>query len=211
MTQKFKESKKMTKKSVIPVFVTVLIYLINVNSGHGQTLFGIGLNAGVKGSGPRVEVHTMNYLRVEGGLNWSRYNIFSNYIGVKGTALASPGHKHNFWIGGRFEYVYGDHMSVERDSKFYSYRINDLSYIVPSVGYSFAVKSKIKDVSGKAFLIDFNLNYRILTNSLNLLADSNNEFQSDAVEAKVNGFFRSSLGAYIGFTFYIGRKSLSLE
>jgi hypothetical protein len=169
---------------------------------NGQVNVGLGINVGYKNLGPKIELNLLEHYRVEAGLNWSRYNIFSNYFGIK-YGIKGSTNKYNTYLGLNYEYRYSGQTVLELDDEFYRYKINNLQYLVPSIGFSRRIESDLSNKPNKFALIELSLSYRYLINPLNIIPDINNHKESQIIEDGLRSFFADGIGAHIGITFFL--------
>ena len=185
--------------------LTVMLFFLFFTS-QGQSFFGIGWDVGVRSFGPRVEVYTLKRLRLDTGLQISRFSTFSNHVGVK-LALKEMESRHNFWAGTYYKYTYKAASVFEEDNTIFKYTTSELSYCAAKLGYSFRPRSFGNDDSSLFELLDVTVQYDFLVGKqLSLSPDPGNIKVSSSLENSMRKYFDGGLGVYISGIIFIGRK-----
>lgn len=173
---------------------------------NGQSLFGLGFDVGVRSVGPKIELFTLNRVRIEIVANITRFSTFSNNFGIKISVFNIPS-SHNLWLGSIYKYKYGGISTFERDGVFYKYKTNELGYFSPKIGYSYRVNSEINKKQHQFLLFELTLQYDFLFgNKLIITPDISNIETSSPLEDNIRKYFNGGIGVYASVIYFIGGK-----
>ncbi len=185
------------------VFLVIFLNIIFFNRElRGQNFFGIGLNAGTNsGIGAKMELYNSNFIGIEAGADWQRFNVFAYHAGLNICPFQNYTNQNTWWVGMNYNFSKGAGLTVEKDEIFYTYSLNNLNRINYHVGY----KRTIEPEEYLFSTLGIHLNYRQLLNPIELIDLSSGTNTPSVVSEWVTNYFDSGFSISVDLIIYFHR------
>ncbi len=173
---------------------------------NAQNIVCFGVNAGWRSNGPTLSYLFLKHFEEEIVTEWQYYNSFGIANFIKVYPFKKNLEKHTFFVGIGANHTFGTNFGTEYKNETYKYRVNDINYLIPKIGYT-ANETIIKEKSYlKSVSFSIELQYAFRVSKTNIVFLDKKQENTD-LTSRINRYYNNrGLGINIQLKLGFGSK-----